>query len=159
MNKSLFFIACSIVLMLTSCATYQKEHPILGIGGNNINTYITAELDYDNAKPIEATIEQKTLFGINLVFNRNKTTVSSNRYKGLTKSQGQALYKAIENANVDIVVEPRFETETHKWFFGAYKTKKVKVKGWGLKIKRIKEDKHGNVNDNYPFSSNLFLPF
>lgn len=159
MKKSVFFILCSVVLMLTSCATYKRENPIMGIGGNNINTYITAELDYENAKPIEAYVEQKTLFGINLIFNRNKTAVSSNRYKGLTKSQGQALYKAIENADVDIVVEPRFETETHKWFFGLYKTSKVKVKGWGLKIKRIKEDRNGYVNSNYPFPSNTFLPF
>ena len=114
----------------------------MGIDGNNINTYVTAELDYKNAKKIEGTIETKTLFGfIDLIHNGNKTIKSTNRYKGLNKRESQALYKAKTNANVDIILEPEFESETHSWFFGIYKTSITKVKGWGVNIKSMKEDK------------------
>ena len=38
--------------------------------------------------------------------------------------------------------EPEFEMEKHSWFFGAYTKTSTKVKGWGLKVNGIKEDKH-----------------
>lgn len=121
----------------------------MGIGGNSINTYVAAELDYENAKRIEGTIETQTLFGFNLIFNGNKTIKSTNRYKGLNKRESQALYKAKSEANVDIILEPEFETESHSWFLGIYRTSKTKVKGWGINVKSIKEDKrvtNGNVS-------------
>ena len=151
MKKSLFFIVCCTTLLLSSCATYKKDAAVFAIGGNSINTYISAELDYDNAKPIEAVIETTHVLGLDLKFNKNKKFVSSNRYKGLNKRESQALYKAIEENNVDIVVEPRFEVETHSWFLGIIRTSKIKVKGWGLNIKRIKED--NGLNSNMPFPS------
>ncbi len=156
MKKINLFIAICVTVLLSSCASYQQTAPIMGIGGNCINTYVSAELDYKNAKRIEATIETQTLFGFNLIRNVNKTLKSTNRYKGLNKRESQALYKAKSEANVDIILEPEFETEKHSWFLGIYKTSKTKVKGWGINIKSIKDDK-SRTNGSVPFgSSSLF---
>lgn len=136
-----------LVASLTGCATYQKEAAIMSLGNNNINTYVEADLDYANAKKVQGSVNTKTLFGfIQLEHNGNKVLKSANRYKGLTKREGQALYRAKEESNVDIILEPEFECEKHSWFFGAYKTTSTKVKGWGVNIKGITADKHGTPN-------------
>lgn len=120
---------------------------IMSLGNNNINTYVEADLDYANAKKVQASVNTATLFGfIQLERNGNKTLKSANRYKGLSKREAQALYRAKENADVDIILEPEFETEKHSWFFGAYRTSSTKVKGWGVNIKGIQKDQHGIPN-------------
>ena len=132
---------------LTSCATYQKEAALMSIGSNKINTYVEADLDYAGAKKVQGSVNTATLFGfIQLKRNGNKLLKSINRYKGLTKPESQALYRAKESTNVDVILEPEFEKETHSWFFGAYRTTSTKVEGWGVNIKGIKEDQHGIPN-------------
>ena len=119
----------------------------MSLGNNNINTYVEADLDYANAKKVEGIVNTATLFGfIALERNGNKLLKSANRYKGLSKRESQALYRAKENSQVDVILEPEFESEKHSWFFGAYKTSVTKVKGWGVNIKGIKEDKRGVPN-------------
>lgn len=131
----------------TSCASYQKEAAIMGLNSGRINTYVEADLDYANAKKVEGAVNTSTLFGfIELKKNGNKLLKSSNRYKGLTKRESQALYRAKESSQVDVILEPEFESEKHSWFFGAYKETSTKVTGWGVNMKGIKEDKHGIVN-------------
>ena len=119
----------------------------MSLGNNNINTYVEADLDYENAKKVQATVNTSTLVGfIQLERNGNKTLKSANRYKGLSKREAQALYRAKEKSDVDIILEPEFETEKHSWCLGIYKTSSTKVKGWGVNIKGIKQDKHGIPN-------------
>ena len=128
-------------MLLASCASYQKTAPIMGVQSNNINTYVAADLDYANAKKVEATLNKKTvLWFIPLVRNGNKTFKSSNRYSSLSKTESQALYLAKQNSGVDIILEPEFEKEKHSWFFGIFETSSTKVKGWGINVKGIKED-------------------
>ena len=130
----------------------------MGIGGNSINTYVAADLDFTGAKKVQASVNTATLFGfIQLERNGNKKLKSANRYKGLTKSERQALYRAKENADVDIILDPEFETESHSWFFGAYRKTSTKVKGWGVNVKGIKEDNHGVPNANLHFGNNGWL--
>lgn len=147
-NKILSALCAGMLLAsFTSCATYQKEAAIMSLGNNNINTYVEADLDYANAKKVEGAVNTRTLFGfIQLERNGNKLLKSANRYKGLSKHESQALYRAKVNSEVDIILEPEFESEKHSWFFGAYKTKSTKVKGWGVNIKGIKRDQHGIPN-------------
>ena len=149
--KKLSIISAGFVALftlgMTSCASYQKEAAIMSLGNNNINTYVEADLDYENAKKVQATVNTSTLFGfIQLERNGNKTLKSANRYKGLSKREAQALYRAKEKSDVDIILEPEFETEKHSWCLGIYKTSSTKVKGWGVNIKGIKQDKHGIPN-------------
>ena len=141
----------------TSCASYVKDAPIMGIGGNSINTYVAADLDYANAKKVQASVNTATLFGfIQLERNGNKLLKNVNRYKGLTKAERQALYRAKENADVDIILDPEFESEKHSWFFGLYRTSSTKVKGWGVNMKGIKEDTHGYPNADRNFGGGVF---
>lgn len=147
MKKFSYLIAACITVLLSSCAAYQKTAPIMGVTSNNINTYVSADLDYKNAKKVEATVETQTVLGfIQLTRNGNKTLKSANRYKGIDKREAQALYRAKVNSGVDIILEPEFEKEKHSYFFGLYKTTVTTVKGWGINIKGIKEDPHGVVN-------------
>ena len=138
-----------MAMAFASCASYTQDAPIMGISGNSINTYVAADLDYKGAKKISADVETKILFGfIPLSRNGNKQLSNPNRYRGLTKLQRQALYRAKTNSNVDIVLDPEFTTEKHSWFFGLYKTRKCSVKGWGVNMKGIKEDTNANSNHN-----------
>lgn len=138
-----------LTLSVSSCASYQNEAAIMSLG-NNLNTYVEADIDYASAKKVEATVNTATLLGfIQLERNGNKTLRSANRYKGLTKRQSQALYRAKQNSGVDIILEPEFESEKHSWLFGVYRTSKTKVKGWGVNVRGIKEDKHQNVTPNF----------
>lgn len=151
MSNKIMSAMCAGVLLasLTSCASYQKEAAIMSLGNNHINTYVEADLDYANARKVEGTVNTKTLFGfIQLERNGNKLLKSANRYKGLSKRESQALYRAKESSSVDVILEPEFESEKHKWFFGAYTTTSTKVKGWGVNIKGIKRDQHGIPNGN-----------
>ena len=94
MKKSFIKAICAglLVLGFTSCASYQKEAALMQINNNNINTYVAADLDYANAKRVQATVNTRTLFGfIQLERNGNKTLKSINRYKFLTKPEAQAL--------------------------------------------------------------------
>ena len=118
----------------------------MGITNNSINTYVAADLDYKGAKKVSAEVENKILFGVfRLSRNGDKQLTNTNRYKGLSKAQRQALYRAKVNNSVDIIMEPEFTTEKHSWFFGAYKTRKVSVTGWGVNMKGIKEDTTPNL--------------
>lgn len=145
-TKKFFLPVCALVaLMLTSCASYTNSGAVMSIRSNNINTYVAADIDYDNAKKVEATVEVQKLFGfINLTRNGNKQFNSTNRYRDLSKVERQALYRAKVNGKVDIILEPEFTTERHSWFFGAYKTFTTKVNGWGVNIKGLKEDSRAN---------------
>ncbi len=146
------------VMLLASCASYQKTAPVMGVQSNNINTYVAADLDYANAKKVEAAVTSKTVLGfIQLVKNGNKTLKSSNRYNSLSKTESQALYRAKENSGVDIILEPEFEKEKHSWFFGVYKTSTTKVKGWGINVKGIKEDTNRVPNAQYETKGKLPL--
>ncbi len=161
MKKFRTLLVASVAAMaFTSCAHYAVDAPIMGIASNSINTYVEADLDYQGAKQISGDVETKTLFGfISLSRNGDKQLTYNNRYRGLSKAQRQALYRAKTNSNVDIVLEPEFTVEKHSWFFGAYKTCKVGVKGWGVNIKGIKEDPRGMANGTNSFKESGFKLF
>ena len=154
MKKITSFFAFGIAaLAFTSCAHYNVDAPVMGIAGNSINTYVAADLDYKGAKQISADVQTKTLFGfISLTRNGDKQLTNSNRYRGLTRAERQALFRAKTNNNVDIILDPEFTIEKHSWFFGLYKTRNVNVKGWGVNLKGIKEDPHGIINNTRDFN-------
>ncbi|MBQ8270365.1 MAG: hypothetical protein IJZ22_04055 [Bacteroidaceae bacterium] len=140
MKNLKFCLIALVALMFTGCAKYSTDGVLMGMAGNTINTYVAADLDYKNAKRVTATVEDRRIFFIPLLRNGNKQFVNINRYKGLNKAQRQALYRAKVNNDVDIIMEPEFSTESHSYFFGAFKSRKVTVTGWGVNMKGIKED-------------------
>lgn len=140
----IFLVAGTLV---TSCASYTKSGPVLGVQSNSINTYVTADLDYDNAKRISGeAVSKKLFFFIPLNKVKNRYYTASNRYRGLGELEQQALYQAKSDNNVDIILEPNFEKETHCYFFGLYTTAKVTVNAWGANYLGLKEDLHGIPN-------------
>lgn len=142
-NFLLLGLCIVTALGFTSCASYTKDAALMQIQNNTIETAVAADLDLENAKIVTADVNKQILFGfINLDQDRtNKALHNVNRYKGLNKLERVALYKATENSDVDVILEPTFVTEKHSWFFGVYKTRRVSVKGWGVKIKGLKEGK------------------
>lgn len=151
-------VAAALFTMgFASCAHYSVDAPIMGIANNAINTYVAADLDYKGAKKVSGELETKTLFGfISLSRNGDKQLTNTTRYKTLSKAERQALYRAKVNNNVDIIMEPEFQVEKHSWFFGAYKTRKVVVEGWGVNMKGIKEDTN-HKNDSGDFNESGIL--
>lgn len=136
----LFFVAI-IAVAFASCASYHQTAPILKMQRNSVRASVEANLDLKNAKKVSATIEQTTILGIfNTVRNGNKLLSNSNNNESalfggeFTKAERQALYKAKEQAGVDVILMPEFTTEKHSYFFGLYKTSKVKLNGWGTNI-------------------------
>lgn len=146
-----------LVMSLASCASYHKDAAVMGIGGNSINTYVAADIDYANAKKVTGSVNTRTvLWFIQLERNGNKALKSVNRYRSLNKKEAQALYRAKQEGDVDMILEPEFETEKHSWFFGIYKKSKTRVDGWGVNIKGLKEDNHGVLNPQRDFGRSLF---
>jgi len=137
-----FFVGMAFavaVAAMQSCASYTNSAAVKTMSPTLI-TNVEADIDYASQKKVNATVESKKLFGfISLTRNGNKLMYSSNNYRGLSKAERQALYRAKENSGADLIIEPEFTTEKHSWFFGAYKTQKVSVNGWGVKMKGIKD--------------------
>ncbi len=146
MKKTTLIATAAIALMMTSCASIEKSSPMMSLTGNSINTYVAAELDYANATKVEATVNYESFFGCSTIHNGNKTLYPSNRYRGLSKDEMQALYRAKELSGKDIILDPQFEVEKHSWFFGVHKKRTVKVTGWGVDIKGLKDDPHAVLN-------------
>jgi hypothetical protein len=57
------------------------------------------------------------------------------------KVKSAAVYNAIKDSDVDIIINPQFETQTTPILFGLFKTYKVKVKAYDGKIKDIYQEK------------------
>lgn len=139
MKTKMFGFAVLTAMVFCSCASYRISAPLQSISSNEISTYAEADIDYSTAKKVTATIETASVFGISTISNGNKTLKSSNHYRGLTKREAQALYKAKKESGVDMILDPEFETEKHSFFFGAIRNGKTTVTGWGVKIKGIKD--------------------
>lgn len=143
MKKLLFLSFGAFALFFASCASYQSSAPLQGIQNTNLSTYAEADLDYSSAQRVSGVLETKTLLGcIELEKNGNKTLNCSNLYRGLSRNEARALYRAKESSGADLILEPQFEVEKHSWFLGMYREAVIKVTGWGLKVKGIKEDGH-----------------
>lgn len=130
------FVVVLVAAAFASCSSTKQTAPVMAIGGNNIVTTVKADLDYKGAKKINgAATTHRVLWIFSHTANGNKQLKSNNKYKGLNKTESVALYRAKTAGDVDVVLEPEFETEVKSYFFGIYKKTDVKMKGWGVNIK------------------------
>lgn len=144
------------MLMAVSCTSVKQTAPVMAIGSNNIVTSVKADLDYANVKKIQGSATtHRVLWIFKHTVNGSKQLKSNNKYKGLNRTESTALYRAKAAADVDVILEPQFETETKSYFFGIYKRTKVKATGWGTNIKSFK-DGTPHVNHQGDFGSSLF---
>lgn len=149
------FLGAALIFAMASCTSVKQTAPVLAIGGNNIITSVKADIDYDGIKKIQGkATTHRVLWIFNHTVNGAKTVKSNNLYKGLNKSESTALYRAKNAADVDIVLEPQFETEVKTYFFGIYKRTDVKLTGWGANIKGFRENP-SYINGNVPFSHSI----
>ncbi|SEN31811.1 hypothetical protein SAMN04487902_11192 [Prevotella sp. ne3005] len=134
--KTLNYLLIGFALLtLSSCAFYTQTAPVAGLDPNGIKVNVVADLDMENAKTVTATVKtKKVLWFINLVYNERKY-IHSPRYRGFSESEGLALYRAKNEADVDVILDPEFESEKHSWFFGIYKTRTTTLRGLGVNIK------------------------
>lgn len=143
----------AVTVSLASCTSVKQTAPVMAIGGNNIVTNVKADIDYDGIKRIQG---QATTTRVLWIFkhtpNGGKKITANNRYRGLNSTENVALFRAKQSADVDLVLEPEFETQTKSYFFGIYKKTDVKVKGWGANIKGFKEGPE--TNDVVQFGKN-----
>ncbi|MBD5313660.1 MAG: hypothetical protein HDR96_04830 [Bacteroides sp.] len=155
--KAIKFLLVSVaVAAMSSCTSVRQTAPVMAIGGNNIVTNVKADLDYNGVKKIsgEAT-NHRVLWIFNHTTNGSKHLKSNNRYKGLNSTESTALYRAKNAADVDVILEPEFQTESKSYFFGIYKRSKVKASGWGANIKGF-QDATPAENGNVTFSNSIF---
>lgn len=148
MKKLINLIVCAVVLLAaSSCTSVRETTPVMAIGTNNIVTNVKADLDYAGVKKIQGSATTNRILWIfSHTPNGNKQLKANNKYKGLGKTESVALYRAKKSADVDVVLEPEFETETHTYFLGIFKKTKVNVTGWGANIKGFKEGQEGEQN-------------
>lgn len=157
MKKLLGFVAIVALFLATSCSAVKETAPVMAIGSNNIITNVKADVDYQGATKIKGSATtHRVLWIFKHTANGNKMLKANNRYKGLGNTESVALYRAKKAADVDLVLEPQFETETHSYFFGIYKKTTVNMSGWGANIKGFK-DASPEFNRSVEFgSSSIF---
>lgn len=140
----------AFVFSMASCSSVKQTAPVMAIGGNNITTNVKAEIDYEGVKKIQGEASTtRVLWIFKHTPNGGKKIQSNNRYKGLNGTENVALYRAKQAADVDLILEPQFETQTKSYFFGIYKKTNVKVVGWGANIKGFKEGELPNNVANF----------
>lgn len=49
------------------------------------------------------------------------------------------MYKALQQTDADMLITPKYDTETKGYLFGLIKTYKVRVSGYNAKIKDLKQ--------------------
>lgn len=147
---------CMLVVLATGCTSVRQTAPVMAIGGNNIISNVKADIDYKNVEKITGdAVNHRVLWIFNHTPNGNKQLKANNKYKGLNKCESVALYRAKAGANVDMVLEPQFETETNSYFFGIYKKTQVHMTGWGANIKGF-SDGTPNSNRVESFGGSIF---
>lgn len=149
---------CAFLLVaVASCTSVKQTAPVMAIGGNNIITNVKADIDYKGVKKVKGSATtHRVLWIFKHTANGNKQLKSNNKYKGIGGTEAVALYRAKAAADVDMILEPEFETETKSYFFGIYKKTVVNMTGWGANIKGF-SDGHPVQNENVSFgSSGLF---
>lgn len=130
----------SVVFGMASCTAVRQTAPVMAIGGNNITTNVKADIDYNGIKKIQGEASTtRVLWIFSHTPNGNKKLKANNRYKGINGTENVALYRAKKAGNVDLILEPEFETLTKSYFFGIYKKTNVTVNGWGANIKGFEE--------------------
>ncbi|MDD6889689.1 MAG: hypothetical protein PUD39_05465 [Bacteroidales bacterium] len=150
-----FLMVCVVILGMASCSSVKQTAPVMAIGGNNITTNVKADIDYDGIKKIQGTASSTRILWIfKHTPNGGKEIKANNRYRGLSSTENVALFRAKQSADVDLILEPQFETQSKSYFFGIYKKTVVKATGWGANIKGFVEGPAMNTNTVENFGSN-----
>jgi len=144
MRKILLLLGLGTTLLMTSCGSISKTGYVAPFAKAEVHTDVfKADLDI-NKQQVEASASSTYLFGFWKIagdskFMEAKEAGFSNSIFGgrVDKVKSAAMYKALEKSDADLLLTPRYDTQTKSYLFGLFKTYKVKVKGYNAKIKDI----------------------
>ncbi len=135
-----------LVVFVSSCASVSKTGYAAPFTKTEVHTDILkADLDIDKNR-VEASASSTYLFGMWRISGDNKFTEAENA--GLQNSvfggrvdrvKSAAMYKALQKTNADMLITPKYDTETKSYIFGLIKTYNVKVSGYNAKIKDLQQ--------------------
>jgi hypothetical protein len=131
-------------LLLSSCGSISKTGYVAPFAKTEVHTDVF-KADFDiNKQQVEATASSHYLFWFWRIAGDTKFTeakdagLNNSIFGGrVDKVKSAALYKALEKSDADMLLTPRYDTQTKSYLFGLFKTYKVKVKGYNAKIKDI----------------------
>ena len=130
--RKLFYLL-PIILIFTSCSTKIYQSSSSAIANISITTLpIEADLIVDKSKTLQATSVTTVVFGIFKTGDVKYADVNIPGSVGSLEKQA-AIYKALENTDFDIIVNPKYLIEIERGLF--VKTTTATVSGYGAKIK------------------------
>lgn len=143
---NLLLILGVITLLLSSCGSVSKTGYVAPFARTEVHTdVLKADLDINKNK-VEAKASSTYLFGFWRILGENKFTeakdagLSNSIFGGrIDKVKSAAMYKALQQTDADMLITPKYDTETKGYLFGLIKTYKVKVSGYNAKIKDIQQ--------------------
>lgn len=147
MKRSYFYLSLfSLVIIVSSCASVSKTGYAAPFARTEVHTdVIKADIDI-NKNRIEASANSTYLFGIWRISGDNKFTEAENAglhnsvFGGrVDKVKSAAMYKALQQTDADMLITPKYDTETKSYIFGLIKTYNVKVSGYNAKIKDLQQ--------------------
>ncbi|MFV0312506.1 MAG: hypothetical protein ACK5KN_12790 [Dysgonomonas sp.] len=141
MRKFLLLCTLGITLLLSSCGSVSKTGYVAPFARTEVHTDILkADLDINKNK-VEAKASSTYLFGFWRILGDNKFTeakdagLSNSIFGGrIDKVKSAAMYKALQQSDADMLITPKYDTETKSYLLGLIKTYKVKVSGYNAKI-------------------------
>ena len=144
MKRVFYLLSLATIIFFSSCGSISKTAYVAPFARTEVHTdVLKADLDINKNK-IEAKASSTYLFGFLRIAGDNKFTeakdagLSNSIFGGrIDKVKAAAMYKALEQSNADMLITPRYDTETKGYFFGLVKTYKVKVSGYNAKIKDL----------------------
>ncbi|WP_163272307.1 hypothetical protein [Dysgonomonas sp. 511] len=142
--KKMFFPLLMTIILMTSCGSISKTGYVAPFARTEVHTdVLKADLDISKEK-VEAKASSSYLFGFWRVAGDNKFTeakdagLSNSIFGGrIDKVKSAAMYKALQQSDADMLITPRYDTETKSYLLGLFKTYKVKVSGYNAKVKDL----------------------
>lgn len=145
MRKILFTASVfTLMLFISSCGSVSKTGYVAPFARTEVHTDILkADLDISKDK-VEAKASSSYLFGFWRIMGDNKFTEAKDGGLGnsifgnrIDKVKSAAMYKALQQSDADMLITPRYDTETKSYLLGLFKTYRVKVSGYNAKIKDL----------------------
>lgn len=142
------------LLLFSSCGSTRQTGMVPQIHPDVATSQMNADLDIDEQR-IYGKSTHSYFLGIRLSggnkFYEDQNTKSSIFGKRGQKAQASAMYNALEKGDYDMIINPQYRSSRKSYLLGLIKVYKVKVNGFGGKIKRIRQDEstyvlpHGRI--------------
>lgn len=131
-----------VALFLTSCVSSSRTGIISPFAYTELHpNEIRANVDVSANNKVTGKSKQWYVMGVRVSggnkFFEDKSEKKSLFGKRTNKAQSSAMYNALEEGGYDMIINPQYRNEVHRWFFGFVKRYDVTVTGYGGKVKSI----------------------